>query len=208
MRAIPRRWLGHDARARAASRMAASRSRLACRRCTIGCAAVDGRYFEARTTSGSKNTRCITEKMACWSRKATTQSPQARYALMMRRFGQSAAGKASFNEKLNTTIVGLRMTAPTYITIQLRRPAGRDDPGVIDEAWYRGRRLVSCSSQTATAFRCPGKATGARWDRTRRRGRVRRGCCGQDRGAGQRDRSIGRCDIRASYSNGGAYEMD
>jgi hypothetical protein len=27
------------------------------------------------------------------------------------------------------------MTAPTYITIQLRRPRD-DDPGVVDEAWY------------------------------------------------------------------------
>ena len=54
-----------------------TRLRPACRRCTIGCAVADGRYFEAKMASGSKSTRCITAKTVCWSRKATTQSPLA-----------------------------------------------------------------------------------------------------------------------------------
>jgi hypothetical protein len=33
------------------------------------------------------------------------------------------------------------MSAPTYITIQLRRPT-EDDPGVIDEAWHRAEAGV------------------------------------------------------------------
>jgi hypothetical protein len=33
------------------------------------------------------------------------------------------------------------MTAPTYITIQLRRPRD-DDPGLVDEAWYRAEAGV------------------------------------------------------------------
>ena len=57
-------------------------------------------------------------------------------------------------------------------------------------------RTVPCSSWTATANRCLVRATGARWDRTRRRGRLRCDCCGQDRGAGQHGPSIDRCGIR------------
>ena len=33
------------------------------------------------------------------------------------------------------------MSAPIYITIQLRRPR-EDDPGVVDEAWYRAEAGV------------------------------------------------------------------
>ena len=57
---------------------------------------------------------------------------------MMRRHGQSAAGRAWFNREIQYTQEHvLRMTAPTYITIQLRRPSrDGEDPGVIDEAWF------------------------------------------------------------------------
>ena len=90
---ISGRWAGHDARARDLRRWRQCRSRLACRRCTTACAADAGRCFEGRTTNGSKNTRCITARMVCWSRRATTRSRASRYALMMLRFGQSAAGQ-------------------------------------------------------------------------------------------------------------------
>ena len=75
-------------------------SRLACKRCTTECAAVAGKSFAARMTIGWKNTAMYHRKDGLLVKEGDDAISASRYALMMKRHGQSDAGRASFNREI------------------------------------------------------------------------------------------------------------
>jgi hypothetical protein len=65
------------------------------------------------------------------------------------------------------------MSAPTYITIQLRRPR-EDDPGLVDEAWYRVEaRVVMLTDRYGVALPGEGNRRELRPNETAREGAAR-----------------------------------
>ena len=77
----------------------------------------------------------------------------SRYALMARRYGQSAAGKASFNREIVYPKAEHRMSA-IYITIQT--------PPTVAETATREPSPRGGTIRTATTFRCATE-TGSHW---------------------------------------------
>ena len=75
-------------------------SRLACRKCTIVCAAVAGRCFEGQNDEWLEEYSMYHRKDGLLVKEGDDAISASRYALMMLRFGQSAAGSASFNREI------------------------------------------------------------------------------------------------------------
>ena len=156
-RAVSRRWPRHDARARDVRGWRHSRWRLACRRCTIGCAAVAGRYFKGQNDDWLEEYCHVSPQgwVAGQGRRRRDLGKPLRSddaPLRPERGGAAHHSTAKFNIQRN----GVHMTAPTYITIQLRRPRD-DDPGVVDEAWYVVRTAMPSQFTDRYGVPLPGE---------------------------------------------------